>query len=92
MQSELDALHNDNTWDLVSRSSAQNLVGCKWVLCIKRNPDGSIDRYKARLVAKGFHQCSGCDYIETFNLVVKTDDYLNCPYICNSSRMVPSSA
>jgi len=55
MQVEFDALHNNNTWDLVSRSSVQNLVGCKWVFRIKRNPDGSTDRYTARLVVKGFH-------------------------------------
>jgi len=71
MQAEFDALHNNNTWNLVSRSSAQNLVGCKWVFRIKRNSDGSTDRYKARLVAKGFHQHPGCDVIETFSSVVK---------------------
>lgn len=38
---------------------------------IKHKPDDTIDKYKARLIAKGFHQQSGFDFRETFNLVVK---------------------
>lgn len=52
-------------------SSSQNIVGCKWVFCIKRHPDGSISKYKARLVAKGFHRRPGIDFQNTFSLVVK---------------------
>ncbi|PRQ47500.1 putative RNA-directed DNA polymerase [Rosa chinensis] len=46
-------------------------VGCKWVFRVKRNPDGSVERYKARFVAKGFHQQHDIDYNETFSSVIK---------------------
>ena len=49
----------------------QNIVSCKWVFRIKRNPDGSISKYKAHLVAKGFHQHPGIDFHDIFSLVVK---------------------
>ena len=71
MNDEFDALVRNGTWEIVPSTSMQNLVGCKWVFCIKQFPDGSIDRYKARLVAKGFHQQPGVDYHDTFSLVVK---------------------
>lgn len=56
MAEEYNALVNNGTWELVPRTNALNVVGCKWVFCIKQNSDGSLDHYKAHLVAKGFHQ------------------------------------
>jgi histone deacetylase 1/2 len=53
MSDEYNALIRNGTWELVSPTNVNNLVGCKWIFRIKHNPDGSINRFKARLVAKG---------------------------------------
>jgi hypothetical protein len=71
MTDEFIALVSHDTWHLVPRPSASNLIGCKWVFRIKRNPDGTVDRFKTRLVAKGFNQRPGVDYTETFSPVIK---------------------
>jgi hypothetical protein len=71
MNLEFDALLQNQTWTLLPSHPSQNLIDCKWVFRVKRNADGSVEWHKARLVAKGFHQQSGVDYDETYNLVIK---------------------
>jgi hypothetical protein len=71
MNEELTALHQNQTWILVPRTSDMHVIGSKWVLKTKLKPDGSLDRLKARVVAKGFHQIDGIDFTETFSPVVK---------------------
>ena len=66
MQDELRALAKNKVWTLVKRPEGKNIVSNKWVLRVKRNPDGSIGHYKARLVARGFTQMPGLDYGETY--------------------------
>ncbi|KAK9149021.1 hypothetical protein Scep_007778 [Stephania cephalantha] len=71
MDQEYQALMKIGTWSLVPSSPNQNIVGNKWIFSVKKNSDGSINRYKARLVAKGFKQVPGIDFDETYSPVVK---------------------
>ena len=51
---------DDGVWDVWKKGKPlpldANLIGSMMVLQLKRNPDGSIDKYKARLVALGNQQ------------------------------------
>jgi len=59
--------HLDNgTWELVRLPHGKHAIGSRWVFKIKKNADGSVDRYKGRLVAKGYAQKHGVDYTDTF--------------------------
>ena len=69
VQKEIDVLNKRGTWELVPRPPKQRVLPSKVVLKIKRNPDGTVDRYKARLVVLGCLQQPE-DYEETFSPVV----------------------
>ncbi|KAE8226259.1 hypothetical protein CF319_g1123 [Tilletia indica] len=69
----LEAMHKEvkshitrGTWRVVKAYGKANLISSKWVLRLKKNADGSIQKYKARLVARGFTQVEGVDFDETF--------------------------
>nr|GEW63747.1 RNA-directed DNA polymerase, eukaryota [Tanacetum cinerariifolium] len=71
MNSEMNALLRNKTWDIVDLPKDRKTLGSKWIFKIKYKSSGKIDRYKARFVAQLFGQKEGIDYEETFSPVVK---------------------
>lgn len=72
---EINALNANNTWKRVRRPKGANVIKCKWVLKIKFDSEGRLDKFKARLVAKGFKQQYLVDYYETYAPVASKDSF-----------------
>lgn len=64
---EINALVDNDVFELVKRPADRKAIGGRWVFKVKRNPDGSIERYKGRYVAKGYDQRFGRDFDQTFS-------------------------
>ena len=73
MDSEIEAIRENNTWDLIDLPCGAKTFGVKWVYKTNLNEHGEIDKYKARLVAKGYTQQHGVDYTKVFAPVARMD-------------------
>ena len=71
MEKEIESLRKNDVWELADLPKGRKAVGSKWVLKIKTDAEGSVERFKARLVAQGFSQKPGIDYDETFSPVTR---------------------
>ncbi len=88
MKREMNSLHENDVWELVSLPSERKCVGSKWVFKEKLGPDGKTERYKARLVAQGYSQQQGLDYDETFSPVVRPESVRLMIALASAKNMI----
>lgn len=70
---DINSIVKNKTWDLVDLPPGVKAIGLKWIFKIKRNADGSINKYKSRLVAKGYIQRHGIDFEEVIAPVARIE-------------------
>jgi hypothetical protein len=66
MQSEMDAVEKNRTWELADLPRGHRPITLKWVFKLKRDEAGAIIKHKAQLVARGFVQREGIDFDDAF--------------------------
>jgi hypothetical protein len=73
MQSEMDAVEKNRTWELADLPRGHSVITLKWVFKLKRDAAGVIIKYKARLMARGFVQREDIDFDDTFAPVAQME-------------------
>ena len=71
MTKELQALQDNETWDITTLPPGRKAIGCRWVYKSKYKADGSLERKKARLVIQGCSKKQGIEYTHTYAPVAK---------------------
>jgi len=75
IEREFQVMIDFNVFEIVDKEDlpphSPRPISTTWVLRVKANADGTIDKYKARLCARGFLQRWGKDYWHTFAPVAR---------------------
>ncbi|KAK7603621.1 hypothetical protein V9T40_003620 [Parthenolecanium corni] len=87
MGTEMESMREHRAWDLVELPKGKFAIKNRWVFRLKRNPDGSVDRYRARMVIQGCAQRAGVDYGEIFSPVTRLDTVRSLLAVAAVQRM-----
>jgi histone deacetylase 1/2 len=69
IDSEVQSILKNKTWDVIDRPPDRKPISAKWIFKVKQNNDTT--KLKARIVARGFQQREGVDYQDIFAPVVR---------------------
>ncbi|CAI7823367.1 unnamed protein product [Closterium sp. NIES-53] len=70
-EDEFQSHMENETWTLTNLPPGRKALDCTWVLRVKTDAEGRLERRKTRLVIKGFQEREGIDFQEVFAPVAK---------------------
>ncbi|CAI7737490.1 unnamed protein product [Closterium sp. NIES-53] len=70
-EDEFQSHMENETLTLTNLPPRRKALDCTWVLCVKTDAEGRLERRKTRLVIKGFQKREGIDFQEVFAPVAK---------------------
>ena len=73
MQSKMDAVETNHTWELADLPHGHCTITLKWVFKPKKDEASAIVKHKARLVARDFLQQEGIDFDDAFAPVARME-------------------
>jgi hypothetical protein len=73
MQSKMDVVETNRTWELADLPHGHRVITLKWVFKLKRDEASAIVKHKVRLVARGFLQQEGIDFDDAFAPVAQME-------------------
>ena len=67
----MSSLKKNGVYVLVDWPKGKKVVKSKWVLRVKPNEKGEVEKYKGRVVAKGYNHVEGVDCDQIFSPTVR---------------------
>lgn len=71
---EIGSHSKNETGEVVKRPNDKIILDSRWIFQVKKNLDGSVNKFKARFVTRGFNQIYGKDYSDIFSPVMRLNN------------------